>query len=131
MIDYFKTAGIKMRQIDPDTHKGVDLEDINSDELNEEIKQSQDELSPTKGTDGRSGRRRVPVAGAAALANDDDSNMDEEDSDDESFDDKQQGSDDEDDEEDGEEDQDDDIDDDKIAKDELAHLQGNKIVDKK
>lgn len=40
MMEYFKASGIKMRQIDPDTRKGVDLDDINSEEFNEEIKQS-------------------------------------------------------------------------------------------
>jgi hypothetical protein len=124
MIEYFKSVSIKMRQIDPDTHKGVDLNDYNSDEV-EEIKQSQE-----KGTVGKSGRRRVPVPGAVGQ-NDDDSQMDEEDSDDESFNDQQQGSDDESGDEDGEEDHDDDIDDDKIGKDELGVLKGNKIVDKK
>ena len=125
MIEYFKSAGIKMRQIDPDTHKGVDLVDYNSDDIDQEVKQSQE-----PGTVGKSGRRRVPVPGAVGQ-NDDDSQMDEEDSDDESFNDQQQGSDDESDDEDGEEDLDDDIDDDKIGKDELGVLKGNKIVDKK
>lgn len=129
MIDYFKTAGIKMRQIDPDTHKGVDLDDYNSDEINQDNKQSL-EVSTGKGTVGRSGRRRVPVPGALAN-NEDDSQMDEEDSDDESFNDQQPGSDDESGDEDGEEDLDDDIDDDKIGKDELGLLKGNKMVDKK
>jgi hypothetical protein len=121
MMDYFKQSNIKMRQIDPDTHKGVELTDINSEDINEEIKQSQDEMSPMKGTVGRSGRRRVPVAGPMP---DIDSEMDEEDSDDESFDDKHKGSDEEEAEEDGEEDLEDDIDDEKIGKEELAHLQG-------
>jgi structure-specific recognition protein 1 len=125
MIEYFKSAGIKMRQIDPDTHKGVDLEDYNSDDVEQEIKQSQE-----NGTVGKSGRRRVPVPGAVGQ-NDDDSQMDEEDSDDESFNDQQPGSDDESGDEEGEEDLDDDIDDDKIGKDELGLLKGNRIVDKK
>ena len=129
MMEYFKASGIKMRQIDPDTRKGVEMDDINSEEFAEEIKQSQD-AKPAKGTVGRSGRRRVPVAGAGPMP-DLDSEMEEEDSDDESFDDKQQGSDDEEDEEDGEEDQDDDIDDDKIGNDELAHLTGEKPQKKK
>jgi hypothetical protein len=41
LTDYFKNAGIKMRKIDPDTNKGVDMDEFNSDELNEEIQQSQ------------------------------------------------------------------------------------------
>ena len=132
MMEYFKSSGIKMRQIDPDTRKGVDLDDINSEDINEEIKQSQDDRVPLKGTVGRSGRRRVPVAGAGPMP-DIDSEMEEEDSDDESFDDKKQGSDDESDEEDGEEDQDDDIDDEKIGKDELNYLgvAGGKQAEKK
>ena len=40
MMEYFKTSGIKMRQIDPDTRKGVEIDDINSEEFAEEIKQS-------------------------------------------------------------------------------------------
>lgn len=128
MMEYFKASGIKMRQIDPDTKKGTDLDDINSEDIAEEIKQSQDDRSPEKGTVGRSGRRRIPVAGAASMP-DLDSEMDEEDSDDESFGD--QGSDDGDDEEDGEEDQEDDIDDYKIGKEELAHLTGEKATKKK
>ena len=132
MMEYFKASGIKMRQIDPDTRKGVDLDDINSEEFNEEIKQSQDDRAPLKGTVGRSGRRRIPVAGAGPMP-DVDSEMEEEDSDDESFDDKKQGSDDDSDEEDGEEDQADDIDDEKIGKDELNYLgvAGGKQAEKK
>mmetsp|Transcript_35722 Transcript_35722/g.54669 ORF Transcript_35722/g.54669 Transcript_35722/m.54669 type:complete len:102 (+) Transcript_35722:861-1166(+) len=33
LMAYFKKANIKMRQIDPDTNKGVDIEDFNSDDL--------------------------------------------------------------------------------------------------
>ncbi len=68
LINYFKSAGIKMRQIDSDTNKASDLNDVNSEELNEEIRQSQVEetKTDTKKVDegvtvGRSGRRRVPV----------------------------------------------------------------------
>mgnify|MGYP001068761979 CR=1 FL=1 len=35
---YFKNAGIKMRQFDPDSGKGVELDSLNSDELDEEIR---------------------------------------------------------------------------------------------
>lgn len=38
MMQYFKDAKIKMRQIDPDSGKGVELESLNSDELDEEIR---------------------------------------------------------------------------------------------
>jgi structure-specific recognition protein 1 len=41
LTDYFKKAGIKMRKIDPDTNKAVDLNDLDSDDLKEEIQQSQ------------------------------------------------------------------------------------------
>lgn len=38
VMKYFKDAGIKMRQIISDTNKAVDLNDFNSDELDEEIR---------------------------------------------------------------------------------------------
>lgn len=38
IMQYFKTAQIKMRSIDPDTNKGVELNDLNSDDLDEEIR---------------------------------------------------------------------------------------------
>ena len=75
---YFKNAGIKMRQFDPDSGKGVELDSLNSDELDEEIRQSQsvadgEEKKKTKQpevTISKSGRRRVPVAQPAQLVDD-------------------------------------------------------------
>lgn len=71
-MKYFKDSKIKMRQINPDTNKHEDMEDLNSEEFDEEIKQSQSqgqEANDNKGvTVSRSGRRRVPVAGAQAAA---------------------------------------------------------------
>lgn len=40
-MNYFKDAKIKMRQINQDTNKEMDMEDLNSDQIDEEIKQSQ------------------------------------------------------------------------------------------
>jgi structure-specific recognition protein 1 len=40
LMKYFKDAGIKMRQIDSDTNKAIDLNDFNTEELDEEIRQS-------------------------------------------------------------------------------------------
>jgi len=37
---YFKKANIKMRQIDPDSNRGVDLDDMNEQDVDEEIRQS-------------------------------------------------------------------------------------------
>jgi hypothetical protein len=37
-MHYFKTAGIKMRQFDPDSGKGVELDSLNSEEFDEEIR---------------------------------------------------------------------------------------------
>lgn len=45
MINYFKSAGIKMRSIDSDTNKGVDLNDFNEEEYEEKFKDSQPEDS--------------------------------------------------------------------------------------
>jgi hypothetical protein len=38
LIRYSKVAGIKMRSIDSDTNKGVDLNDFNSEEYDEQIR---------------------------------------------------------------------------------------------
>ena len=38
LMHYFKTAGIKMRQFDPDSGKGVELDSLNSEEFDEEIR---------------------------------------------------------------------------------------------
>jgi structure-specific recognition protein 1 len=38
VVKYFKDAGIKMRQIDSDTNKARDMNDFNSEELDEEIR---------------------------------------------------------------------------------------------
>lgn len=88
LMNYFKQAGIKMRQIDSDTNKALDLDDFNSEDLDEEIRQSQVEEKKSKDADkgvtvGRSGRRRVPVQQPAHIELDDD--YDDEDEDDESF----------------------------------------------
>jgi len=45
LIRYFKDAKIKMRQVNSDTNKGVDLEDFNSEEYDENLRQSQAENS--------------------------------------------------------------------------------------
>lgn len=37
-MKYFKDAKIKMRQINQDTNKHEDMEDLNSEEFDEEIK---------------------------------------------------------------------------------------------
>ena len=47
MMKYFKEAGIKMRQIDSDSNKQIDMTDLNSEELDEEIRQSQVEETKT------------------------------------------------------------------------------------
>lgn len=131
LIRYFKVAGIKMRSIDSDTNKGVDLDDFNSEEYDEQIRQSQAENSQPVAkpeavgtTVGRSGRRRVPVANPVQLADDDYGD----DEDDESF-----GSDDgegsDSDGEEGEAEMDDAIDE-GIDKGELKHLQGNRVFTK-
>ena len=134
LMNYFKVAGIKMRQIDSDTNKAVDMDDVNSEELNEEIRQSQVEevkidakLDDEGVTIGRSGRRRVPVQTPVRMEMEDD--YDEEDEDDESFGEKgPEGS--SDGGEEGEEEMEDDIDE-EIDKDELKVLKGNKLHDKK
>ena len=46
-MQYFRVAGIKMRQLDGDTNKSREMEDFNSDELDEEIKNSQREETKT------------------------------------------------------------------------------------
>lgn len=138
IIQYFQQAGIKMRQIDSDTNKTVEMNDFNSEELDEEIRQSQveekkkneEKKTGDEGvTVGRSGRRRVPVQQPVQLPDDID---DYDDEDDESFGGNadEEGSGDDDDGEDGEEEMEDDIDD-EIDKDELKQLKGNKIHDKK
>lgn len=38
LTSYFKSAGIKMRQLDPDTRQVKDMDDINSAEMDEEIR---------------------------------------------------------------------------------------------
>lgn len=40
LMQYFKDSKIKMRQIDSDTNKAVDMDDYNSDEVDENIRQS-------------------------------------------------------------------------------------------
>lgn len=132
LMNYFKNAGIKMRQTDPDTNKAVDLEDMNSEELDEEIRQSQavDENKKSKDAGeaeaptGRGGRRRVPVAQPQMVELDDD-DYDEED--DESFGDEGTSGDDD---EEGEAEMSDEIDDEEIDKGELANLKGNKTFEK-
>ena len=124
-----------MRQFDPDSGKGVELDSLNSDELDEEIRQSQsvvdgEEKKKTKQpevTISKSGRRRVPVQ--TNYVQDDD--YDEES--DESFgsQDGAEGSQDQGSDDDDEEDMEDEIDDDDIDKGELAALKGNKVLDKK
>jgi hypothetical protein len=116
-MTYFKQAGIKMRQIDSDTNKAIDMDDVNSEEIEEEIRASQRQDDKKKEavveeTVGRSGRRRVPVAVPQQMDLGD--SYDEED--DESFgDDGDSGSD----GEDGEEEMEDDLDEEEIDKDEM------------
>ena len=120
LMQYFKKANIKMRQIDPDSNRGVDLNDINSDEVEEEIRasQTQGEAKDAKGvTVSRSGRRRVPVvAPQMELPPDDDESEDDDDFD------GNNGEEGDNDDEESFEDEMDDIDDDKIGKDELKDL---------
>ena len=71
LMNYFKNANIKMRQLNSDTNKPEDMDDLDSEQLDEEIKQSQSQGVEGNKADngvtvGRSGRRRVPVSGAAA-----------------------------------------------------------------
>ena len=108
------------------------MDDFNSDELDEEIRQSQVEEQKAgeaklETTVGRSGRRRVPVAAPVQMDDADDYDDEE----DESFGDNDGGNDSESDDEEGEEEMDDDIDEDKIDKDEMKALKGNKVVEKK
>lgn len=135
-MQYFKNAGIKMRQIDPDSGKEIELDSLNSDELDEEIRQSQsavdgDDKKKSKQpevTISKSGRRRVPVQ--QNIQDDDD--YDEES--DESFGSADGGEESQDQasgDEDAEEDMEDEIDDDDIDKNELAALKGNAVLDKK
>lgn len=120
LTSYFKEAGIKMRKIDPDTNKAVDMDD-DSDQLDQEIKHSQsqnkDEISGV--TVGRTGRKRVPVVNTVSLPDDEDSEedgnfMDEEQENDEGG-------------EDEDEDMEDELDESEIGKDELKELQSNKV----
>ena len=41
LIDYFRKSGIKMRLVNADSGEVVDMADMRSDEINEEIRQSQ------------------------------------------------------------------------------------------
>ena len=41
LMSYFKNANIKMRQLNSDTNKPEDMGDFDSEQLDEEIKQSQ------------------------------------------------------------------------------------------
>ena len=111
LMNYFKNANIKMRQLNSDTNKPEDMEDLDYDQLDEEIKQSQSQgVDGNQGeqgvTVGRSGRRRVPVAGGAAVKLnelEDGSDLDE-DSEDESFNDNNESESDQDGSEEGEDD---------------------------
>ena len=40
LMNYFKNANIKMRQLNSDTNKPEDMDDLDSEQLDEEIKQS-------------------------------------------------------------------------------------------
>lgn len=134
LTSYFKAAGVKMRQVDGDNNQVKDMDELNSEEIDEEIRQSQAEEGKQadkvgdkpEATLGRGGRRRVPVAAPAQQDLDDDYD----DEDDESFGDEGSGDESEDGDEDGEEEMEDDVDD-EIDRDELKALKGNKVVDKK
>lgn len=105
-----------MRQLDPDSNKSVELNNVNYEQIDEEIRQSQSQAddvmaskdgSPQKGvTMSRSGRRRVPVAAPMELPEEEDDYEDSEE--DESFQDAGPGSENSDDDEDGEEEMEDD-----------------------
>lgn len=114
-----------MRQIDPDTNQHIELHEINSDELDQEIRASQTQNEPVEQegeeqvTYGRGGRKRVPVRGTVP---DFPADGDDSDEDDEDF---GQGEEDEEsdlDDEDGEDDMEDDVDE-KVNKNELKFLQ--------
>lgn len=126
LISYFRKAGLKMRLLDADSGKVVDMSDLRSDELDEEIRQSQQPEDSNVGEEvGRGGRgRRRAAVQAAKLTREkgNDSDMGEEDSDDGSFDSDAEGSGSGSDEEDGEFDMDDDIGEDEIDKAELAKI---------
>jgi len=135
LMNYFKVSNIKMRQLNADTNKPEDMEDVDSEQFDEEIKQSQSQgVEGNKGvTVGRSGRRRVPVSGAAAMNMnqlEEGSDLDE-DSEDGSFNENKSSESGEDGSEEGEDDSEDNIDDDKIDKEEMAHLVGKKAAPKK
>lgn len=41
LYQYFSKSGIKMRQLDPDSNKSVELNNVNYEQMDEEIRQSQ------------------------------------------------------------------------------------------
>jgi hypothetical protein len=59
MIDYFKKSGIQMRSFNTDKNQEMTIDEIESDQIDEEIKQSQTENDNQNVTIGRTGRRRV------------------------------------------------------------------------
>lgn len=124
LISYFRKAGVKMRLLNADSGQVVDMSDLRSDEIDEEIRQSQQQEEPAadEGRGGRGRRKAAVQAAKLTRAEGHDSDMNEEDSEDGSFGSDAEGSGSGSDEEDGEFDMDDEIGEDEIDKAELAKI---------
>ena len=125
LISYFRKAGLKMRLLNADSGQVVDMSDLRSDEIDEEIRQSQQQEEPVGIDEGRGvrGKRRAAVQAAKLTrAEGNDSDLNDEDSDDVSFDSAADGSGSGSDDEDGELDMDDEIGEDEIDKAQLAKI---------
>ena len=107
LISYFRKAGLKMRQRNAETGEILDLADLGSDEIDEEIRQSQPEPQvEEKDPSGGRGRRKAAVVAMRRAKAENDSDLDDDESDG-SFNDQQSSSD----EEDGEAEFDEDMED--------------------
>lgn len=135
LIEYFRKAGIKLRQFNADENQSKDIDDMLSDDIDQEIKQSQSLEKPEPDAAAGSKRKRVPVKVEVDEDEEEENDsdfVDEDESEDESFKEgsgsKSEGSEGSEGEED---DMDDDIDVDVIDKKEMAALKSNKVLDKK
>lgn len=135
LIEYFRKAGIKMRQFNTDQNESKDIDDMLSDDIDQEIKQSQSLAAEAEAEPGTNKRKRIPVQVEVEEDEDEENDSDfvgDDESEDESF---KEGSASKSEDSDGsegeEEDMDGDIDVDVIDQKEMAALKGNKVLDKK
>ena len=141
LIDYFKKAGIRLRQCNTDQNESKDIDDMLSDEIIKEIKLSQTqgaegEVDPGNGqgvTISAKGRKRVPRQQPAAGEDEENDSdfVDDDEAEDESFSEASAVKDGSEGSEGEEDDMEDDIDDDVIDKKEMAALNSNRVLDKK